>query len=718
MADHEPGRTRGDLRATGRYLGRFQWQGLLQFGPFRWGDVAPWRAVRVAVGVVAPLLVGAASGHVDYGAFASLGALPAGFASFQGVTRTRVAAVAAASVGMAVSAFVGSTTAAAAPWLLVLVVIVWGYVTGLAVCMGPRLSVAVLQWPVALLIAVGVPLGPTQAALRAGLVLAGGLFQGVLVTVSWALRRGDPERAALAASYRSLAAYANELAAGPVGPPPPTAFPAADRLADPNPLLPQVVRLAYLDLLEQAERVRACLAALAEHAADDPAQAAASRFAADAAQGLEAIAGALTARRPDRATRVRTLDGLVASLEMPSGTDWHWVAEALLGQLRAVTRVLAYLDTVPSAGTAGDALSAHVAPAQELGKWTALTLRANLTPAGEAGRHAVRLAVVAGLAEVIVLATGLFEGRWIVLTIFLVLKPDYNSTVHRSIYRAVGTAVGAGLGAAAALLAHSATEGLVSAAAIAVAAAYALFDVNYLLFSTSLTVYIVVLLEILGFPAATTATSRLICTAIGAVLALVAYAVWPTWEGLTAQEKFARLMEAHGQYATALLDECAHPGQVTSARLRGLQAAARRARTEAEASTARLTDEPPNPPLTPAVARTLVAAVTRLAHAELSLHALVTTPAPAPGKEGSRSTDADTKRLDALGTAFGIAMTSLAEAVRSLRPPDGLPSLRQLQAAVRDQSPTPDSRLVHITDGMVNAVDTLEAVLRRDPTPP
>ncbi|MCQ4079401.1 winged helix-turn-helix transcriptional regulator [Streptomyces sp. RB6PN25] len=51
-------------------------------------------------------------------------------------------------------------------------------------------------------------------------------------------------------------------------------MPAADRLADPNPLLPQVVRLHHLDLLEQAERVRACLAALAEHAVGDPAQAA------------------------------------------------------------------------------------------------------------------------------------------------------------------------------------------------------------------------------------------------------------------------------------------------------------------------------------------------------------------------------------------------------------------------------------------------------------
>ena len=162
----------------------------------------------MAAGVVLPLAAGAASGYVEYGAFASLGALPAGLASFQGVTRTRVTAVTVASAGMAVSTFVGGTVAAAAPWLLVPVVMVWGYVTGLAVCLGPLASVAVAQWPVALLIAVGLPLGPDDAALRAGFVLAGGLFQGILAMIAWTVRRGDPERAALAASYRGLAAYA------------------------------------------------------------------------------------------------------------------------------------------------------------------------------------------------------------------------------------------------------------------------------------------------------------------------------------------------------------------------------------------------------------------------------------------------------------------------------------------------------------------------------
>src|SRR3974390_3625163 len=96
------------------HLARFGWREALRAGPAGWKDVVTWRTLRVAAGVVLPLAAGAASGHVEYGAFASLGALPAWIASFQGVTRTRVTAVTVASAGMAVSTFVGGTVAAGA----------------------------------------------------------------------------------------------------------------------------------------------------------------------------------------------------------------------------------------------------------------------------------------------------------------------------------------------------------------------------------------------------------------------------------------------------------------------------------------------------------------------------------------------------------------------------------------------------------------------------
>ncbi len=86
--------------------------------------------VRGAIGVLTPLVIGVATGRVESGSFAALGALPAGFVSFRGVSRTRVLAVLCASAGMAVSTFTGAT-AALKPPLLIPVVFAWAYAVGL-----------------------------------------------------------------------------------------------------------------------------------------------------------------------------------------------------------------------------------------------------------------------------------------------------------------------------------------------------------------------------------------------------------------------------------------------------------------------------------------------------------------------------------------------------------------------------------------------------------
>jgi uncharacterized membrane protein YccC len=686
---------------------------LLRLGPFRWRSVAPWRAARVAAGVMVPLAIGWWSGHIDLGAFAALGALPAGMASFQGVTRSRVTAVAAASVGMAVSTFVGATLANSAPWVLVAVVIVWGYGTGLAVCLGQRLSVAVLQWAVALLISIGLPLAPAAAVGRAALVLAGGLFQGLLVAGSWVIRASRRERVPLAASYRALSGYAADVAADRLVVPPPVAFPATGALQDPNPLLPEPARLILVDLLEEAERLRGSIAALAQAATADPDTAPGlRRVAAEAAAVLGQVATALESRPRDRGAIVDAIDDRATSMRVSGDFPWRWTAEALFGQLRTVAADLRELEdvaTVALAPPAGGARSPRTR--RRVGAiWP--TLRANMTLSTEAGRHAVRLAVIAGLAEVLVQATKLEEGRWAVLTIFLVLKPDYSTTVYRGVQRAIGTAFGAGLGAALVQLGHLGQGGLVVAAGGAVSAAYALFDVSYLLFSVCLTTFIVVLLEILGIPAEPTAWARLIDTAIGSGFALLGYFVWPTWEGAGAQEKFARLLEVHRDYSTAVLEALSHPGDADPDRLRELQAAARRARGGAEASVARLSDEPAHPPLTSELATSVMAPVTRLAQAELALHALVWTPDPSHNGAGNDLDQTDVSHLlDEFAGAVGETATGLAAALRTLRRPGPIPALRPLYTQLHDELADNRVALITATDGIVDALDTIHAVL-------
>lgn len=71
-----------------------------------------------------------------------------------------------------------------------------------------------------------------------------------------------------------------------------------------------------------------------------------------------------------------------------------------------------------------------------------------------------------------------------------------------------------------------------------------------------------ILLALLGLPVIPTAEAWIYDTLLESALALIAYRVWPTWEGATAQVTFATLLEAHRNYATALLLELAHPGSV------------------------------------------------------------------------------------------------------------------------------------------------------------
>ena len=214
--------------------------GWLDFGAFRWSDVDVPRALRAGAGMITPLAIGLATNHLEYGVFACLGALPAGFVSFQGASRTRVSAVVFAAFGMAVATFVGGVCEYTGGWLLFPAVFIFSYLGGLMATLGQRFLVVGLQWAVQLVIASAIPLAPGDAGLRALLVLAGGLWQGALVVASWAVMRGNRERNSLAAAYQELAGYAagscrRPASAGPVPPPPELPAPPGPAPATPPP---------------------------------------------------------------------------------------------------------------------------------------------------------------------------------------------------------------------------------------------------------------------------------------------------------------------------------------------------------------------------------------------------------------------------------------------------------------------------------------------------
>jgi uncharacterized membrane protein YccC len=740
-ADRRAGRgLLADLHAGRAFLAtELSQSGWLDFGAFRWRDIAPGRAVRAMFGVVTPLAIGVAIGRVEFGSFAALGALPAGFVSFRGITRTRVQAVVLAAAGMAVSTFVGAWAEASHPWLLVPFIFCWSYLVGLAAAIGPTALVVSLQWPVALLIASALPLAPGPAAIRALLVLAGGLWQALLVVSSWAVNRGSAERTAMSQTFQALSRYASDLAAGSQEPPGPTTGAGRRALRDPNPLMRNAARLWLLELTEEAERIRASLTAVGVGRDVSVDGSRGQRLLADAAVVLDELAGALASRPGLRSGHLDAARRLLRAAPPEPGTHWEWASEALLGQLRSACRITAALN---EAEPARPRRAVGTTDRSMVVRETLLTLRASMGTSSETGRHALRLAVVTALAEVIVRVASLPHGYWVVLTILIVLRPDYSSTLYRGLQRAAGTVVGAGLGVLTVQLAHVGRGALLVGIAISLLAAYTVFTVNYLLYAVFLTDFVVVLLHLLGLPAEATAVDRLIGTGIGTGLALLAYVLWPTWEGMSASDKFARLFAVQGRYASTMLRDYTRSGDRGVTRRREEQLAARRARLDADASADRLAGEPEHPPMTGELARGLIGVGHRIAQACIALAAAVA--AHETATTDARSQDASLQpRLDALADSVITATGQLAQAAGELGTtgarvaPSQFPLLRAQQRDIvptlsgkadhgdqptGDQAPGDDADLTGLggeaagllvaTDSLVDAIETGAEILR------
>lgn len=586
-------------------------------------------------------------------------------------------AVLAATAGMAISTFAGATAADGVPWLLVLLVFGWAYLTGILASLGPTVLAVSLQWPVALLIGSALPLAPRDAAIRAGLVLAGGLWQCLLVISSWAVNRGSAERTALAESYRALARYAAEVAAGSQGPPSPGQLAGSAVLADPNPLLRTAPRQHMLDLAEEAERIRATLTALSGTGSGPGPRAVLTAAASVLSEIGDGIGGPAAELGGHVAAARHELDGIAAE----AGAVWQWAGEALLGQLRSACRLTARMND-SELGHAGADSPPLLRP--DAIRDARLTVRASLGTSSEAGRHALRLAVVTAVAEVIAIAAHLPHGYWAVLTIFIVLRPDYSSTLYRGLQRAAGTVLGAGLGVGTALLGTVSTTALLIGIGVSLLAAFAVFTVNYLLYAVFLTDFVVVLLAMLGLPPDTTAVDRLIGTGIGTGLAILAYLLWPTWAGTSAAEEFAQLYLAQGEMASAELRAYTRPGN--EARLDQLQLAARRARIDAEAAADRLAGEPAHGAIGISLAVALESGGYRIAQALLTLiaagraHQAATTAA-----RDQPDPDAGLQpQLDRLAVAIEQATETLAAWLRELAATGAPPALLPLPDLRRD----------------------------------
>lgn len=222
-----------------------------------------------------------------------------------------------------------------------------------------------------------------------------------------------------------------------------------------------------------------------------------------------------------------------------------------------------------------------------------------LRPTPAQWQHSLRLALAVGLSDLLVRSLDLPHGYWLPLTVGLVLRADYLTTVTRGAARLLGTLAAVLLGLLIGL-AHPTPQLDTLLVLVAAWLAYALLQVGYAPFSAAVSLYVIASVSASGLSQGAVAEGRLLYTVLGGVLALAAFLVWPIWQAGTARERLRQVALKQQTYADLLLkfgaqgsgpagpdDEGAHDTQVESART-----AARDARLAAEGAVMAAAVEP------------------------------------------------------------------------------------------------------------------------------
>jgi len=681
------------------------------------------RAFRNALGVVLPLIAGFALYMPRGGLVVASGALNVSYSDGSDPYPARVKRMLASSVICAVAVFVGAVSGKHVV-LAVTLAAFWAFIAGMFVAVGgaaPDLGVISL---VTLLIYAAQHLTPREAAISGLLALAGGLLQTALSVALWPVRRYDPERRVLEKFYLELANRAS-------APWNATSSPLASAHSEQaQEALLGLARdggaesIRYRALLNQAERIRLTLLMLMRlqlrmerEIPDYPGIAILNGYLQVASQILRHISNSLSAApstEPQEKARqaVEALDRFPAQLrEVAAATPPSFIAavakdavfqmDALSGQLRAALDLIQNNAEVQGAA---DAPSLTPRTWKETVSSAIESFRNHLNLQSPIFRHALRLAVLVALGDILGTEVSWRRTYWLPMTIALVLKPEFTATFTRGLLRIAGTIVGLLL---ATELFHLFNPGVVLQVILIFVFVFLirwLGPANYGIFGIAVSALIVLLLAIAGVPPKDVIWARGVNTFVGGALALLAYWLWPTWERTRVSERIAELLDAYRNYAHAL----SHWNAADNSSLQELERArcgARNTRANLEASIDRLSSEPGTTREQLARLSAVLASSHRLIHALMALDAIFS---HKPALSSSPPLKNFVSKLEK-------TLALLASTLRGVRVPSkDFPNLREEhRLMVQSRTGDANSELARFdsinieTDRITNSVNTL-----------
>ena len=568
-----------------------------------------WLAFRNSAAVALPLAVGLAFGNALGSVAVATGALNVSFADGTDPYGQRARRMLAWSVLGAVAVFIGSL-AGIHPLAAVLVAMTWSFIAGMLIGISTRAGDLGLNTLVALIVFEARGVSTLEGAFYTGLlVLGGGLLQTLLAVLFWPVRRSAPERRVVGRVFLDLAQEVDpnsDTATSALSSPHAHEQEALDALARDH----SVTAERFLLLFDQADRLRLSTYAL-KRLRDELGEGENQRSEAegDAAADLDSLL-ALTSRSlaaagncllsdsaaPDFPAQLEQLQTLIERAHeqkriaaFPLANNIAAATDVLGGQLRLVMQLAQHATPEGEAEFIKRELKQPFK--LQLAGWLA-TLRANVHPQAAVFRHAIRLALCIGLGDMIERSISWERAYWLPMTIAVVLKPDFTATFSRGVLRLLGTLGGLAL---ATVLFHLVPDSAFNE--LLLVGGFTFFlrwlgPANYGVLTIAVSGLVVFLIAILGVPPADVITARGLNTAAGGILALFAYAMWPTWERTQVSEGMASMFDASRLYFRAVMRRLSSDDPDIRRTLDEARREWRRKRSSAEASVDRVSAEP------------------------------------------------------------------------------------------------------------------------------
>ncbi|WP_433256832.1 FUSC family protein [Streptosporangium sp. CA-135522] len=455
--------------------------------------------LRMAIGIVTPLLVGLAAGQLALGLLPAIGVMSIALADRGGSYRARIILMGAAGSAGALGYLTGAV-ARGHGWWTVLVVVAVSVVSVFVSTGGAAGSAAGLQLLVMTVLGTGMAL-PGSPGLNTLKFVSGALWAVALASVRWPLRPRAAEEAAVATTYRALGGVFADR-----GPEALAAFDTALRNGYDTVLSarssaagtdPERTRLVAL--LNQSSLIRNALVSLCQEKREPP---------GDLADAVEEIAGSFAAS-PAGEGAPRTSRHACAPFASPALRALH---SAVQGAVELAS--------------GGDIAAEPVGHGRRL---RALWRRMWYGPLARV--HTVRLALCMGVAGAVSESGRLERSYWLMLTVALVLKPDFGSVFARAVRRALGTLAGTLIGTVVLVVVPYGPALLVPIAVFAGLLPYGM-QRNWGLTSAFQVPLMLLLVDLPSQGGPKLAEIRLVDTLIGCVIVLLlGYLPWPAnWE--------------------------------------------------------------------------------------------------------------------------------------------------------------------------------------------